>query len=239
MMVCAPTALDTVSGTMIASGANRYTASAYDAPAVPFEPCTLACRSFGRLPTTSLSLSASWLFFTDPTTNSRKAGITTKNSRATTDSGIQKSRACTSCLRSVRAMTHDGCCAWRRDTRYALRSLATVLLRDREVELFECRGARLDPRETSARGDEVVDEIRNLAVVLEVDYGHTVALVLLHVRQRACGVEDTRVVGIEQHAGRGPVTAGELLGRARDHRVALVHHDHLVGEAFRLEQQVG
>ena len=89
----APTADDTVRGTMIASGAKRYTASAYDACAGAASPFTLARSCLGRLPTTLLSCCTSrtsdtWVMIVRST-----AGITTKNRPAITASGTQKSRA--------------------------------------------------------------------------------------------------------------------------------------------------
>ena len=46
------------------------------------------------------------------------------------------------------------------------------------------------------------------------------------------------VVGVEHDTRRGPVPTGELARRTRDHGATVVHHDHLVGEAFGLEEEV-
>ena len=82
----------------------------------------------------------------------------TKNSSATIISGSQKSRACRSWRRSVRAITHDG-------PRLAVARLdgSLVLLADREVELFERGRLRLHPGEAGAGRDERVDEVGHVA----------------------------------------------------------------------------
>ena len=116
--------------------------------------------------------------------------------------------------------------------------MSRVLPADREVQLFEAGCLGLDASEARAGADQRVDEVGHVGLVRELDGGHAVAVVRAHVGEILRGVEQRGIVGVEHDACRGPVLARELAGRARHHRLTVVHHDHLVGEALGLEQEV-
>jgi len=156
----APTADDTVRGTMIASGAKRLHRERVRRCAGAASPFTLARSCLGRLPTTAAQL------LHEPNIRhvvmivSSTAGITYEEQAAITANGTQKSRAWRSWRRSVRAMT---------SARDRPADRLTNLLPDREVQLLEARRLRLHPARRAAAATSAVDEI-----------GHPVGFAQIH-----------------------------------------------------------
>ena len=162
----------------------------------------------------------------------------TKNRSATIISGSQKSRACSSWRRSVRAMTHDGTRQCRRSGRRLMVSCSPGGSRSRAPRGWAPAGStrvRRAPAPTSAstRSGTSVS-------CVELDGGDAVALVRAHegkVAARRRARAGSSASSTTRAAGQ--YSAGELV-RASPTTIALavVHHDHLVGEPLGLEQEV-
>ena len=158
----------------------------------------------------------------------------TKNSSATIVSGSQKSRAWSE-LPQVGARDHPR----RARLAGAVAAHEVLLPADREVELFEARALGLDARRGARRRRRARRRGRarrsrasssTVATPLR-SYARTNGKLLRGVEHVGSSASSTtRAAG--QYGGVS--SAGE----PDDHRLTVVHHDHLVGEPFGFEQEV-
>ncbi len=108
-----------------------------------------------------------------------------------------------------------------------------------EVQLLEGRLVRRYLGEPSPGRGQGLDKIRDASEVVDgYDRGAAVSLVAGHAGQARQSVEHSSLLGVEDYGPPRPDAANQVIRRSGQQVATRFEHDDLVGQPFRLEQQV-